>query len=156
MDTSDQDDQLVARIGRLVDESGVVRGLSALYMTDHEASATPRSFLDRITGQVEDLVGDVVDPVHDLLRKAMMYLKKLLVATPVVEGNFMPSRVQPRLVSFSRQGMGRPQPNSEFMLQLLDYSCDLFLPRRFWKQRRRQSRQRFNKFPDLLTRLDLA
>ena len=62
VDARDDDDQAIAGIRRLADQSGVVRGLAALDMAHDHAAAAPRAQVARIAQPVQH-------PIRHLVRR---------------------------------------------------------------------------------------
>ncbi len=62
------DDQPVAGVGGLADQSGIVGRFPALYMANDHAATIPWDFFFRVSQTAEYLVGDLVCRDHDILR----------------------------------------------------------------------------------------
>ena len=63
------DNDLVAGVGRLADQTCVVAGLARLDVADHHSAAVERTVALRIAEEVESPVGDAVERIDCLLRK---------------------------------------------------------------------------------------
>src|SRR3546814_2953898 len=71
VETGDDDDQAIARIGGLADQPGVVCCLAALDMANDHTLALPRSVLAGIAHPVEYAIGHLVHGDDDIARHAL-------------------------------------------------------------------------------------
>ena len=69
VEPGEDDDDLVAGIGRLADQTGVVARLAGLNIADHHSAAVERSIAGRVAEQVENPVGYAIARIDRLLRE---------------------------------------------------------------------------------------